>query len=187
MAEETLAVSFELSARDVRYFRDQLKEVRTNRDEENEQEVIADTESMILDAIASEPPEFVLAKLKSLEELVEMLRDEDWRLDGRDRGRVLDAIAYFAKPEDLIPDQIPGIGYIDDAIMIELVTRELKHEIKAYQDFCEFRGRPKMEASADKLERRRKDLQARMRRRRRHERQTMRGRGSPRKTSLRLW
>ena len=48
--------------------------------------------------------------------------------------------AYFANTQDLIPDDVPGLGYLDDAIMVDLVTRELKHEIKAYESFCDFRA-----------------------------------------------
>ena len=62
------------------------------------------------------------------------------------------------------------------AIMIELVVRELKHEIEAYDDFCEFRdsrgsGR-RIKASSTDMTRekwlagRREALQSRMRRRR---------------------
>ena len=57
--------------------------------------------------------------------------------------------------------------------MIELVGRELKHEIEAYEDFCAYRDR----LTADRgqsvnvsregwLDNRRKELQSRMRRRR---------------------
>jgi uncharacterized membrane protein YkvA (DUF1232 family) len=60
---------------------------------------------------------------------------------GGDNGRVLTALAYFADPADLIPDHVPGLGFMDDAIMVELVTRELKHELDAYRDFCGFRER----------------------------------------------
>ena len=68
-----------------------------------------------------------------------MLSDIEWRLPHQDATRVLNALAYFAEPEDLIPDHIPGLGFLDDAIMIELVVRELKHELEAYRDFCDYR------------------------------------------------
>ena len=52
---------------------------------------------------------------------------------------VLAALAYVCDPEDIIPDDIPGIGLLDDAVMIELVFRELRHEIEAYEDFRRYR------------------------------------------------
>ena len=126
-------------------------------------------------------------RLVKLEQLIEMLRDDEWRLEGRDRARILDALAYFVDPDDLIPDRVPGIGYLDDAIMVELVVQELKHDIKAYEDFCEFReSHPKAEGGA-KLEARRLALQARMRRRRRRERQRHRDRPGSTRSPIRLW
>ena len=51
--------------------------------------------------------------------------------------------AYFADPQDMIPDSIPVLGFIDDAIMIELLTAELRPEIDAYNDFCRYRKEAK--------------------------------------------
>ena len=87
---------------------------------------------------------------------------------------MLTALAYFAEPNDIIPDDVPVVGYLDDAIMIELCVRELKHEVEAYDDFCTFRrdeaeGRgmdPVTVGRAEWLEGRRQELQERMRRRR---------------------
>jgi uncharacterized membrane protein YkvA (DUF1232 family) len=102
--------------------------------------------------------------------MIRMLSDLEWRLPHDDAARVLNALAYFAEPEDLIPDHIPGLGYLDDAIMIELVVRELQHEIEAYQDFCDYRDRQTKDGADSSregwLDARRKELQARMRRRR---------------------
>ena len=184
-----MKVSFELSPRDIRYFRDRLKSVRVSDGRRDEEAVMGPTAKLVTEARAADPPEFVCDRLGKLEQLVEMLRDREWRLEGRDRARILDALAYFVDPDDLIPDRIPGIGYLDDAIMVELVVQELKHEIKAYEDFCEFRRQSGRDtARADKLEGRRDALQTRMRRRRRRDRESHRTRSSPASRSpLRLW
>ncbi len=181
-----MRVSFELSPSDIRYFRDRLKAASRGDSVRAEHRVIRSATKLVGDAVAAKPPDFVLDRILKLEQLIAMLRDGEWRLEGRDRMRILDALAYFVEPDDLIPDRVPGIGYLDDAIMIELVASELAHEIEAYEDFCEYRKRcPKTEERA-KLETRRKALQARMRRRSRRERSNQRSRGSSR-SRLRLW
>jgi uncharacterized membrane protein YkvA (DUF1232 family) len=113
--------------------------------------------------------------------MLAMMRDDDWELDEQERNPVLSALAYLCDPEDIIPDNIPGIGLLDDAVMIELAFRELRHEIDAYEDFCRYRkslsprkAMTKGNAAtlSAKLGRRRAQLVARMRRRRNDERRS---------------
>ena len=102
-----------------------------------------------------------------------MLTDEEWQLPEVDRERLLAAFVYFADPEDILPDDIPVIGYLDDVIIIELVARELLHVREAYDEFCRFREdfEKQMDAGVDpvirrdRLDRRRQQLHQRMRRR----------------------
>jgi hypothetical protein len=102
-----------------------------------------------------------------------MLQDAEWDLEARERAPVLAALAYVCDPEDIIPDDLPGIGLLDDAVMIELVFRELRHELAAYKDFKTFRKQlPKGRAAGRspdartmRLGRRRDQLMKRMRRR----------------------
>jgi uncharacterized membrane protein YkvA (DUF1232 family) len=186
-SENAVKVSFELSPKDIRYFREQLKAVRDSDASRDEATVIQMARELVEEANAAEPPEFVLIRLVKLEQLIAMLEDDEWRLEGRDRARILDALAYFVDPDDMIPDKLPGIGYLDDAIMVELVTEELKHDIKAYEDFCEFRKGHRKDDESAKLDRRRSDLQSRMRRRRRRDRETVRGSTGNKRSPLRLW
>lgn len=181
-----MKVSFELSDKDIRYFRDRLKRIRESLEDREEGPILQGAARMMAQAREAEPPQFVLERLTQLEQLVEMLRDEEWRLEGRDRARILDALAYFVDPEDLIPDRVPGVGYLDDAIMVELICQELRHEIKAYEDFCAFR-KEKKAADPDALEQRRQSLQSRMRRRSRAEREKLRSSRRSGRSPLRLW
>jgi len=181
-----MRIVLDLSANDLRYFRKCLQTVKKGKHAQDE-DVILDAAHDLLETVArTEAPEFVKDRMGQLEKLVLMLEDEGWRLVGPDRARVLNVLAYFVDPDDLIPDRIPGIGYLDDAIMVELVVQELRHEIDAYDRFCEFRKSGKRDAG--EVEKKRVALQARMRRNRRMERErrrSRRARGT--KAPLGLW
>ena len=168
-----LRVTFELSDDDLEHFRLIIRQARNSAARIAPEDIVAASEDLLANIGDANAPAFILERLKKLRRMIDMLSDLEWRLPHQEANRVLNALAYFAEPEDLIPDSIPGLGFLDDAIMIELVVRELKHEIEAYQDFCNYRSRMRIErgqaAGVNRkqwLDNRRKDLQSRMRRRR---------------------
>lgn len=169
----SLRISFELDEDDLKHFRLIMQEARQAAKRVPPEQIVAAAEELLKGAAASSAPGFILERLEKLELMIRMLSDIEWRLPHQEATRVLHALAYFAEPNDLIPDHIPGLGYLDDAIMIELVVRELKHEIDAYQDFCDYRERLLLEQGQNTavsregwLDSRRRKLQSRMRRRR---------------------
>jgi uncharacterized membrane protein YkvA (DUF1232 family) len=183
-----MRVSFELGERDLRYFRQRLQKVRKSKSARAEDLVILGAAKLVTDVEAADPPDFVCERIAKLSRLIDMLRDREWRLEGANRTCILDALAYFVDPDDIIPDRVPGLGYLDDAIMVELVVRELTHELDAYEDFCAFReSRRTKQDVTEELEARREALQARMGRRRRRSRSVGRSRGNPSRSPLRLW
>jgi uncharacterized membrane protein YkvA (DUF1232 family) len=42
------------------------------------------------------------------------------------------ALFYFLKGYDLIPDTVPGVGLLDDALMVETVFRRHAAELRAH-------------------------------------------------------
>jgi uncharacterized membrane protein YkvA (DUF1232 family) len=179
-----MKIEIELSDKDLRYFRKCLKTVKQGEHATDESVVLASAAELMREVVAAEAPEFVHESFRKLQLLVDMLEDEEWRLTGPDRARVLNVLTYFVDPDDLIPDRIPGIGYLDDAIMVQLVVEQLHHEIEAFEKFCEIRKTKKPDAAA--MAKSRSQLQARMRRNRRQERSRRRSRGGGR-SPIGLW
>jgi hypothetical protein len=164
----TLKVELDLTDTDLDFFRERLEQARASLGEADEARILAGVSDMMDKALASNPPEFVKARIQQLGPLLGMLEDDDWKLEGDDRKNVIDALAYFADPEDLIPDATPVLGYVDDAIMIDLVAASLSAELEAYADFVAHREELKSEPAADlpSLDEARNVMQSRMRRRR---------------------
>ncbi len=182
-----MKISFELSDKDLRYFRQVLQKVRKGSSANNEEVILREAEALLAEVKETDAPEFVRNRIAQLGKLIQMLIDKDWRLEGTDRKRVLNALAYFADPDDLIPDRVPGLGYLDDAIMVELVVQDLKHEIEAFDTFVIYRKENKKakRETGEGLDKRRSSLQGRMRRRRRADRDRhARRRG---KSPISLW
>lgn len=173
-----MRISIDLDDDDLKHFRLIMRAARNTAIHLQPDDIVASAERLLRDVNKQKVPNFIAERLRKLELMIEMLTDHEWRLPQKDTARVLNALAYFADPEDLIPDHVPGIGLLDDAIMIELVVRELKHEIEAYEDFCDYRrehpyARGVKTKTTDLtreqwLDKRRKSLQERMRRRRQH-------------------
>ena len=169
-----LAISFELSDRDLEHFQNAIKAATFSAGSKSAEEVTAAAGKLLEDASNLQLPDFILQRLDKLDALIAMLRDEGWQLPEEDRQRVLSALVYFADPNDIIPDSVPVLGYFDDAIAIELCVRELKHELEAYEEFCDFRQteaesrglNPSVVGRADWLANRRSELQDRMHRQR---------------------
>jgi uncharacterized membrane protein YkvA (DUF1232 family) len=168
-----MRLSFELSDRDLRYFRVALKQSREAVRDAEEQEILDAIRHVLEEIRRNEPlPDFVAERLPGLETMVEMLTDAEWRLPNADREQLLAMFVYFSDPEDLLPDDLPVIGYLDDVIIIELIMRELRHVREAYDDFCIFRDEFDQEnpdtaevIRRDRLDRRRQQLHQRMKRR----------------------
>jgi uncharacterized membrane protein YkvA (DUF1232 family) len=177
-----LTVVFELGDADLKHFQLIMQEASRAAASAAPEDIVGAADEMLANVSKMDNvPQFIDQRLSSLRDLIAMVQDAEWRLPEDDARRVLNALAYFSEPEDLIPDKIPGLGYLDDAIMIELAVRELQPELEAYRDFCEFRDKESTRRGVkakttdvtreDWLADRREKLQARMRRRRRRDRE----------------
>jgi uncharacterized membrane protein YkvA (DUF1232 family) len=134
-----ISVTFELSDQDLEHFRGLMESAVERAGNISEQHIIEEASKMSALADSEEMPDFIRQRLKSLPALVDMLQDQDWQLPEEERKGIRTALAYLQEPSDILPDHIPVFGYMDDAIMIELVIQELSLDLTAYREFCAFR------------------------------------------------
>lgn len=167
-----LSINIELSDKDIERFR--AAQIQSEANAKSPDEVVKAAVELLKSAEVDSLPDFIRQRLEGLDSLIAMLNDEGFALPEEDRTHVVSALVYFVNPEDAIPDHTPVLGYLDDAIMIELCLRQLHNEIEAYDDFCDFRQHeaerrgldPAKVGRADFLESRREELITRIHRRR---------------------
>ena len=163
-------IVLELSDDDLGYYRRVMDDVWKNNSKRAEKELVDGARRLLRQATKAGAPEYVRERLADLAVLLDLLDDGEWPLPEGDRRRIVAAVGYFAVAKDMIPDKIPGIGFLDDAIMADLVMRELKPEVAGYREFCEFRDneatlRGKTVNRADWLEAKRRQIFLRIARR----------------------
>jgi uncharacterized membrane protein YkvA (DUF1232 family) len=135
-----LDITFTLSDQDLERFQAIVDQARTTvQDDDAAAQVEAAARSLLQQTSAQDLPEFIADRMARLGIVIEMINDAEWQLAQDERRNVLSALAYFCEPEDLIPDHVPGLGFLDDAIYAEIVLGTLQNEIGLYEEFCSFR------------------------------------------------
>lgn len=168
-----IQISFELSDSDLEHFRAMMNTAIENASQYSTEEVLAKARATTAEMENASLPDFVRTRMQSLEKLISALEDKEWQMPDDEKLEILTSLAYFSEPHDLVPDDIPGLGYVDDAIMIELVIQDLSQDLDAYDQFCSFRATEEKRRGADAnvnrdswLQGKRTELQSNMRRNR---------------------
>lgn len=136
-----LNIVLDLSDDDLKYFARVMEAVWKKNAARPERDLIDAARAHIKLARKAKVPAYIQRRLEDIAVLIDLLDDKDWgfELEASDRRRIVAALSYFAAGKDMISDKIPGIGYLDDAVIAELVIRELKHDLEGYRDFRSFR------------------------------------------------
>jgi hypothetical protein len=87
---------------------------------------------------AAEPPS-IRERMRLVETAANMISDPDWQPvnDVVDTARMV--IEYARGSDNLIPDWVPQVGRLDDAIVVDAAWPRLSEEIESYLDFCRVR------------------------------------------------
>jgi uncharacterized membrane protein YkvA (DUF1232 family) len=133
-------IQFELDDNDLERLREYFRRGREKAGGVERARLLQSARELIEQDLGAPLPAFVRERLEGLKKLVDMADDEAWGLPAEERDRIADTVAYFVERNDSIPDDTPVLGLLDDAIAAELVLKGLRHEIEAYDEFCEYRS-----------------------------------------------
>jgi uncharacterized membrane protein YkvA (DUF1232 family) len=135
----SLKIVLEIGEEDLAYYRRVMDAVWKRNHKRPQKELVDGARRLLKKAAKVGAPDYVQSRLADLDTLCAMLDDPEWPLEAEDRNRIVAGLGYFAVANDMIPDKIPGLGLLDDALMADLVARDLKPELDGYRDFCEYR------------------------------------------------
>ncbi len=135
-----MRISFTLDESDTAYFESIYRAAKKHAGSEDWGGIARGVRKMIEEVrSAKKVPHFVAQSIAVLEDLMQMVEDADYKAPKSVIARAQAALAYFANPKDVIPDEVPVIGFLDDAIMIKFVEEDLQHELWGYRKFRAFR------------------------------------------------
>lgn len=132
-----MRVTFKLGDEDLSHLKRMMRSAAAKQ--KDPRKIVDAARALARSAREAKPPDYVLERITTIEDIVRMVEDTEWRLPASVRKHVCSALAYFAEPHDLIPDHIPGLGFLDDAIMIEIMAEGFQPEIQGYRNFCRYR------------------------------------------------
>ena len=167
----SVRVSFNLDDADLEHLAAIAQQTQLRARSEPADAIIAAAHQVLETANRAQLAGFVKERYSRLETMLQMVEDSQWGLSAEDRQRTLNALACFGSSSAVAS----ASGLLDHAIMIELVSRDLHHDLEAYRDFCRFReSYDKKHAAPDAdrerwLGERRAHLQERMHKRRRRD------------------
>jgi uncharacterized membrane protein YkvA (DUF1232 family) len=167
-----MTVTLEISDSELDHFRDVMHRVRALAAGRPPHDIAAAASAAVARLASGTHSPFVSSRIGKVQALIRMLEDPEWQLPDPERSRVIEGLAYVADCNDLVPDDVPVLGLVDDAIMLELVLRELHHELEGYEEFEAYRqdearaGLQRTVSREDWLESKREALYERMRERR---------------------
>ncbi len=130
-----LRLSFELGDGDLQHFEQVAQQTQALARTQAPDSIVAAARIVLERGAQSNSAEFVKERYSRLSAMIDMLSDAEWRIEGDDRQRILNALACFSAPTN----EASPASVLDHAILVELVSRDLEHDLAAYRDFWKFR------------------------------------------------
>ncbi|TAM96166.1 MAG: hypothetical protein EPN40_09370 [Rhodanobacteraceae bacterium] len=82
---------------------------------------------------------FIQIRMRRAGEVRAILMDDGWTVDPAVVERMQDLIGYLDGPVALVPLDVPAVGGLDRALLVDMSMESLRAELDEYADFCRYR------------------------------------------------
>ena len=123
-----MSKGLQLTESDINKYRKEIDEIRLN-----EKADVLLRSSIKINELLKNPKldQFQLLLVQELNVLHSILRNTH-NLETSIQQKIIFALKYFLKSKDDIPDEIPGIGFIDDLAVVDWTIQEIKEQYSHY-------------------------------------------------------
>jgi len=112
-----------------------FENILNNTNHPDSDKTITLAKANLVDLKKTETSPFIVKHIKNLEKMLGMLEDDKWSLSDDEKHYILSACQYLVEDNDVIPDDIPNIGLLDDCIIIDIASKKTNKELSNYNDF----------------------------------------------------
>jgi hypothetical protein len=82
---------------------------------------------------------FIKVRMRRAGEVRALLKDAQWQTTPPLAEQMRELVAYLDDNDALIPNDVPIVGLLDDAILVDVAMDALRSELDEYADFCRYR------------------------------------------------
>ena len=118
----------QLVKKDIEKYRKEIDEININKRQD-----ILNRSIIKIDHLLQNPKidQFQLILVQELNALHSLLNNNP-NLETSIQQKIIFALHYFLQGEDDIPDEIPGVGFIDDLAVVDWIINEIKTQYAQY-------------------------------------------------------
>ena len=132
--------SLELGEEKLRRFNEVVQRVAPGKPAFNADQIAGAARRVLRAAMKGQESTFIKVRMRRAGEIRAALDDAQWEVAAKTENAMREIVAYLDEGASaLIENDVPVVGLLDDAILVDAAMDTLRGELDDYADFCRYR------------------------------------------------
>ena len=131
--------SLELKENELDRFNTMVQKLVPNHGSFSADQIAGAARRVLRAAAKGQESTFIKVRMRRAGEVRAALSDRQWDIAEPLDEKMRDLVRYLDDRHGLIPNDLPIVGLLDDAILVDVAMDLLRSELDEYADFCRFR------------------------------------------------